>query len=80
MKVDERASCVARMTAMMYAYKILVRKLEGKWPFGKPKRRWEGIKMYLVETGCKDADWINIALNVIEWQALVNAVMDFWIL
>jgi len=29
------------------AYKFEMRKLEGKLPLGRPKRRWEDIKMSL---------------------------------
>jgi hypothetical protein len=33
-------------------YKVLVGKVEGKRPLGRPSRRWEdGIRMDLVETG-----------------------------
>jgi hypothetical protein len=41
---------------MRYAYKILVRKPEGKRPLGRPKHRWEyniNIKMELKEIGCE---------------------------
>jgi hypothetical protein len=34
------------------AYKVLVRRPEGKRPFGRPRRRWEGnIKMDRQEVG-----------------------------
>jgi hypothetical protein len=33
-------------------YKVLVGKPEGKRPLGRPRRRWEDIRMYLRET-----DW-----------------------
>jgi hypothetical protein len=33
------------------AYRILVGKLEGKRPLGRPRRRWEdNVKLYLRET------------------------------
>jgi hypothetical protein len=42
--------------------KVLVGKLEGKRPLGRPKRRWEdGIRMNLRETGLGSADWIRLA-------------------
>ena len=35
------------------AYRVLVRKPEGKRPLGRPRRRWEdNIKMDLQEVGC----------------------------
>jgi hypothetical protein len=45
------------MREMRNAYKILVRKPEGKRPLGSPKCRWEGsISMDLGEIGCKGVD------------------------
>jgi hypothetical protein len=38
---------------MRNAYKILVRKLEGKRPLGRPRHRWEDIRMNLKESGLK---------------------------
>jgi hypothetical protein len=32
-------------------YRGLVRKPEGKNPMGRPKRRWDDLKMYLQEVG-----------------------------
>ena len=31
------------------AYKVLVGKSEEKWPFGRPRRRWEGIGLDLCD-------------------------------
>jgi hypothetical protein len=46
----ERAGHIARMRGMRYAYKIMVRKPEGKRPLERPRRRWEDIsRMYLWE-------------------------------
>jgi len=37
---------VARMGEMRGVYRVLVRKLEGRRPIGRPRRRWEdNIKM-----------------------------------
>jgi hypothetical protein len=53
---------VARMGQERNAYKILVRKPEGKRPLGRPRHRWVGnIKMNLRETGCGRMDWIDLA-------------------
>ena len=43
-------------------YRVLVGKLEGKRPLGRPRHRWEeNIKMDLQEVGCGDMDWIELA-------------------
>jgi hypothetical protein len=43
------------------AYRILVGKLEGKRPLGRPRHRWvENIKMELRETGWDGVDWIGL--------------------
>jgi hypothetical protein len=43
-------------------YKILVRKLEGKRPLGRPRRRWENnIRMDPREIGWEVVDWIHLA-------------------
>jgi len=46
------------------AYRVLVRKPEGKRPFARPRRRWEdNIKMGLQEVGCwlwTESSWLRI--------------------
>jgi hypothetical protein len=55
------------------AYRILVRKPEGKRPLGRPRRRWEdNIKMGLREIGWGGMDWIDLAQDRDQWRALVN--------
>jgi hypothetical protein len=40
-------------------YRVLVRRLEGKRPLGRPRRRWEdNIKLDLREIGIDQANWI----------------------
>ena len=52
----------ARMGERKGVYRVLVGKLEGKRPLGRPRRRWEeNIKMTLQEVGCGDVDWIELA-------------------
>jgi len=53
---------VAGMGEWRGAYRVLVRKPEGKKPLGRPRHRWEGnIKIDLPEVGCGGADWIELA-------------------
>jgi hypothetical protein len=51
----------------------------GKRPLGRPRHRWEDIKMDLQEVGCGCMDWIELALDRDRWQAVVNAVMNLWV-
>jgi hypothetical protein len=62
------------------AYRILVGKLEGKRPLGRPRRRWEdNIRMDLREI-CGRMDWIDLAQDRDRWRALVNTVKNLWVL
>jgi hypothetical protein len=59
------------------AYRVLVRRPEGKRPLGRPRRRWEdGIKMDLREIGIDGANWIRLAQDRVLWRAFVNTVMN----
>jgi hypothetical protein len=61
-------------------YRDLVGKPEGKWPRGRPRRRWEdNIKADLQEVGCGVMDWIELAQERDRWRALVNEVMNLHI-
>jgi len=58
-------------------YRVLVGKLEGKRPFGRPRRRLEdNIKMDLQEVGFVDVDLIDVSQDRDRWRALVSAVMN----
>jgi hypothetical protein len=71
------AGHVARMGPKRNAYRILVRKPEGKRPLGRPRRRWmDNIKMDLKERGWGGVDWIDLAEYGDQWRALVNTVMN----
>jgi hypothetical protein len=55
----------------------LVGRPEGKRPFGRPRhRREDNIKMDLRETGIDGANWIQLAQDRVQWQALINMVMN----
>jgi len=59
-------------------YRVLVGKLEGKRPLGRPRRRWvDNIRMDLQEVGCRYMDWIGLAQDRERWRTLVSAVMNF---
>jgi hypothetical protein len=57
-------------------YRVLVGKPEGKRPLGRPRRRWENIKVNHQEVECRGMDWIDLAQDKDKWWALVNAVMN----
>jgi hypothetical protein len=71
---------VARIGEKKNAYRILMRKPEGKEPLGRPRRRWmDNIKMDLREIGWDGMDWIDLAQDRDQWRALVNTIMKLWI-
>ena len=51
------AGHVARMGEWRGVYGVLVGKPEGKRPLGRPRRRWEDIKMNLREVGGVETGW-----------------------
>jgi hypothetical protein len=57
-------------------YRILVGRPEGNRPLGRPRRKWEYIKMDLQEVGWRGMDWIDMAQDRDRWRALVSAVMN----
>jgi hypothetical protein len=62
-------------------YKVLMGKLEGRRPLGRPRRRWEdGVKMDLREIGLGGVDWILLAQDSERWRAVLNAVMNLRVL
>ena len=71
------AGHVAHMGEDWGVYRVLVGKLEGKRPLGRPRRRWvDNIRMDLQEVGCRYMNWIGLAQDRIRWWMLVSAVMN----
>jgi hypothetical protein len=71
------AAHVARMGEKRNAYRLLVRKPEGKRPLGRPRHRWvDNIRMDLGEVGWSDVDWIGLAKDKNRWRAVVNSVLN----
>ena len=72
-----RSGHVASMGESRGAYRVLVRKPEGKKPLETPRRRWENNnKMNVQEVRWGDMVWIDLAQDRYSWRALVNAVMN----
>jgi len=56
------AGHVARMGEERGVYRVLLGKLEGKRPLGRPRRRWvDSIRKDLLEVGYGYMDWIGLA-------------------
>jgi hypothetical protein len=62
-------------------YRVLVGMPEGKSPLERLRRRWEdAIKMDLKEIGWGGVEWIHLAQDRDCWWAVVNVVMNLWVL
>ena len=71
------ATCVACMGESRVVHRVLVGKLEGKRPFGRPRRRWkDNIKMGFQAVLCEGMDWIDLALGRNRWCVFVNEVTN----
>jgi hypothetical protein len=61
--------------------KDFVEEPEGKRPLERPKCRWEdGIRMDIRETGWGHVESIQLAQDRDRWWALVNMMMNLWVL
>jgi hypothetical protein len=59
------------------AYRILVRKPEGKRLLGRSRRRGvDKIKMDVRDIGWDGMDWIDLDQDRDQWRAIVNTVMN----
>jgi hypothetical protein len=75
------AGYMARMGEERNVYKVLMGKPEGKRPLGRPRRRWEDeIRMDIREIGWGSVEWSQLAQDRDLWLALVNTVMNLWVL
>jgi hypothetical protein len=55
---------------MRNAYNILVGNPQGKRPLGKPRSRWEDIRINLSEIGWGIVDWTHLAQDRDKWRPL----------
>jgi len=71
------AGHVAHMGEERGVYRVLLGKLEGRRPLGRPRHRWvDNIRMDLQEVGCWYVDWIGLVPDRDRWWTLVSAVMN----
>jgi hypothetical protein len=80
---SRRIRCVGHVESMgegRGVYRVLVGRLEGKRPLGRPRRRWEdNIKMDFRERCIDEANWIRLVQDRVWWRAFVNTEMNFWV-
>jgi hypothetical protein len=56
-------------------------KASGKETTWKTRHRWEdGIRMDLKQIGYGSVEWIHLAQDRDRWRAVVNMVMNLWVL
>ena len=67
---------VARMDEGRSVFKILTGTPAGKRPLGRPRHRWDNIRMDLKEIGINTRNWVNLAQDRDYWRALVNAELN----
>ena len=70
-----QAGHAARMGDRRGGWRVLVGKPEGKRQLGRPRRRWEDIKMDL-QVGLGGIDGIDLAQDRDSWRMVVNAVIN----
>jgi hypothetical protein len=72
------AGHVARMRQLKMDTKFSVGKIEEKRQLGRLRHRWEeNIRMDLGGKWWEGVDWIHLAQDRDQWQAVSNTVMDF---
>jgi hypothetical protein len=71
------AGNVARMGEGRGVYRLLIGRLEGKRPLGRPRCRWQNnIKMDVREIRIDGENWIRLAQNRVQWWAFLSTVMN----
>jgi hypothetical protein len=71
---------VACMEEGRGVYVVLVGRPKGKRPLGRPWCRWEdNINLNLREIGIDGVNWIQLAQDMVHWQASVSIVMNLWV-
>jgi hypothetical protein len=71
------AGHVARRGEERGVHRVLVGKLEGKRPLGRPRHKWEdNIKMDVQEIGGGGGDWMELAQDRDRWRTLVSTVKN----
>jgi hypothetical protein len=66
---------VAQMGEKRNAYRLVAGKPEGKRPLGRRRCRWiDNIKMYLIEIGLDELDWIGLAQDRYSWRTLMKSL------
>jgi hypothetical protein len=63
---------VPRMEGNINAYRDLVGNPKGKKQLGRARHRWDGN----INKGVKEVDYIQLAEERDNWQAVVNAVIN----
>ena len=62
------------------AYSILVKKPEEKKSVGRTMHMWkDNIKVDLKGIRWDSMDWIHLAQDRDQWQAVMNIVMNLWV-
>jgi hypothetical protein len=76
-----RAWHVARIGEDRNACRLFVEKPEGKRLLGRTKRRWvDNIRINPGDVEWGGVDWIGLAKDRNKWRALVNEIMNLWVL
>jgi len=74
------AGHVASVGAEIGAYEVSMGISEWNGPPGRPRCRWENNIINLKELGWKGVDWIKLAQDRDNWQAVVNTAVELRIL